>query len=284
MTKIKMLAFDLDDTALDGQGKLAPETREAFIAASEAGIEPVIASGRSFYSLPEDLLDIPGVNYAICSNGANLFNVKTKECMEAFFLESESVEQIVALADDYLDTLYLDAFTRGIPHSDRRLLDTLLANDKISEHRKKYLRKTRRAEDDIRSFIREHKTELDCMNYNVFDTSLFDELTGRLKKEVENIYFTSSIPELIEISFRESGKGPGLRRMCDYLNIPLENVAAFGNADNDAEMIRLAGVGYAVANSSQVALDAADIIIGPCWENSVASAIQDIVAADGFVG
>ena len=284
MTKIKMLAFDLDDTALDGQGKLAPETREAFIAAAEAGIEPVIASGRSFYSLPEDLLDIPGVNYAICSNGANLFNVKTKECMEAFFLESESVEQIVALADDYLDTVYLDAFTRGIPHSDRRLLDTLLANDKISEHRKKYLRKTRRAEDDIRSFIREHKTELDCMNYNVFDTSLFDELTGRLKNEVENIYFTSSIPELIEISFRESGKGPGLRRMCDYLNIPLEKVAAFGNADNDAEMIRLAGVGYAVANSSQVALDAADIIIGPCWENSVASAIQDIVAADGFVG
>lgn len=284
MTKIKMLAFDLDDTALDGQGKLAPETREAFIAAAEAGIEPVIASGRSFYSLPEDLLDIPGVNYAICSNGANLFNIKTKECMEAFFLEPESVEQIVALADDYLDTVYLDAFTRGIPHSDRRLLDTLLANDKISEHRKKYLRKTRRAEDDIRSFIREHKTELDCMNYNVFDTSLFDELTGRLKNEVENIYFTSSIPELIEISFRESGKGPGLRRMCDYLNIPLENVAAFGNADNDAEMIRLAGVGYAVANSSQVALDAADIIIGPCWENSVASAIQDIVAADGFVG
>jgi len=284
MTKIKMLAFDLDDTALDGQGKLAPETREAFIAAAEVGIEPVIASGRSFYSLPEDLLDIPGVNYAICSNGANLFNVKTKECMEAFFLESESVEQIVALADDYLDTVYLDAFTRGIPHSDRRLLDTLLANDKISEHRKKYLRKTRRAEDDIRSFIREHKTELDCMNYNVFDTSLFDELTGRLKNEVENIYFTSSIPELIEISFRESGKGPGLRRMCDYLNIPLENVAAFGNADNDAEMIRLAGVGYAVANSSQVALDVADIIIGPCWENSVASAIQDIVAADGFVG
>ena len=284
MTKIKMLAFDLDDTALDGQGKLAPETREAFIAAAEAGIEPIIASGRSFYSLPEDLLDIPGVNYAICSNGANLFNVKTKECMEAFFLEPESVEQIVALADDYLDTVYLDAFTRGIPHSDRRLLDTLLANDKISEHRKKYLRKTRRAEDDIRSFIREHKTELDCMNYNVFDTSIFDELTGRLKKEVENIYFTSSIPELIEISFRESGKGPGLRRMCDYLNIPLENVAAFGNADNDAEMIRLAGVGYAVANSSQVALDAADIIIGPCWENSVASAIQDIVAADGFVG
>lgn len=274
---IKMLAFDLDDTALDGQGRLAPETRDSFIMAAEAGIEPVIASGRSFYSLPEELLDIPGVNYAICSNGANLFNVKTGECMKAFFLSPESVDQIVKLADDYIDVLYLDAFTRGVPHSDRRLLDTLLANEKISEHRKKYLRKTRHAEDNIRGFIQEHKTELDCMNYNVFDTSLFDELTSRLEKEVEDVYFTSSIPELIEISFKESGKGPGLRRMCSYLGVELQNVAAFGNADNDAEMIRIAGIGYAVANSSQVALGAADVVIGPCWENSVASTIRDIV-------
>ena len=76
--KISMLAFDLDDTALDGEGKLSDATREAFIAAAEAGIEPVIASGRSFYSLPDYLLEVPGIRYAICSNGANLFDVKNK--------------------------------------------------------------------------------------------------------------------------------------------------------------------------------------------------------------
>ncbi len=276
-TEIKMLAFDLDDTALDGNGQLAPETREAFIKAAEAGVEPVIASGRSFYSLPQELLEVPGIRYAICSNGANLFDTVNRKCLDSMCLEEYSIDQIVKIADDYKDTVYLDAFTEGVPHSDRRLLDTLLSNDKISEHRKAYLRRTRRPEEDIRGFIRDNKSHLDCMNYNVFDTRLFDELMSRLANEVQDIYFTSSIPELIEISYKDSGKAAGLRRMCDYLNIPIQNVAAFGNADNDAEMISVAGRGYAVANSSQVALDAADLVIGPCWENSVAEEIMRIL-------
>lgn len=276
-TEIKMLAFDLDDTALDGNGQLAPETREAFIKAAEAGVEPVIASGRSFYSLPQELLEVPGIRYAICSNGANLFDTVNRKCINSMTLKEKSVDQIVKIADDYLDTVYVDAFTEGVPHSDRRLLDTLLSNDKISEHRKAYLRRTRRPEEDIRGFIRDNKSHLDCMNYNVFDTRLFDELMSRLASEVQDIYFTSSIPELIEISYKDSGKAAGLKRMCDYLNIPIQNVAAFGNADNDAEMIKVAGRGYAVANSSQVALDAADVVIGPCWENSVAQEIMRIL-------
>lgn len=274
---IRMLAFDLDDTALDGEGRLSEETREALIEAADNGIEPVIASGRSFYSLPEELLSIPGVDYAICSNGANLFDIRNRRCIMSMCLEEHSVDQIVAIADDYRDIVYLDAFVEGVPHSDRLLLDTLLSNDRISEHRKKYLRKTRRPEDNIRGFISDNKRRLDCMNYNVFDTSLFDELMKRLAEEVDDIYFTSSIPELIEISFKDSGKRSGLIRMCDYLGIPIEEVAAFGNADNDADMIRAAGEGYAVSNSSQAALDAADYIIGPNTDNSVAKEIWNII-------
>ena len=276
--KIKAIAFDLDDTALDGQGKLADETREAIIMAVEAGIEPIIASGRSFYSIPDEISQVPGIRYAICSNGANVFDTVNRECLSAMFLQPHSVEQIVKVADDYLDTVYLDAFTRGIPHSDRRLLDTLLNNEKISEHRKKYLRKTRHAEDDIRAFINEKKSELDCMNYNVFDTKLFDELVERLENEVDDIYYTSSLPQLIEISYKDAGKGSGLRSVCKILGLELSEVAAFGNADNDADMIRIAGVGYAVSNSSQVALDAADIIIGANLENAVADEIKRIIS------
>ncbi len=277
LKNIKLIAFDLDDTALDGKGRLTDETREAIIMASEAGIEPVIASGRSFYSIPDEISQVPGMRYAICSNGANLFDTRKKYCISAMFLQPHSVEQIVKLADEYRDIIYLDAFTRGIPHTDSFFLETLLNNDKISEHRKKYLRKTRKAEDDIRSFIEGHKSELDCINYNVFDTSLFDELMERLGNEVDDVYFTSSIPELIEISYKDAGKGPGLRRLCEILEIQLSEVASFGNADNDADMIRISGVGYAVANSSQKALDAADKVIGPCWENAVADEIKRIV-------
>ena len=277
--KIEMVAFDLDDTALDGKGRLSEKTRDAFIKAKESGIEPVIASGRSFYSLPEDVIDVPGIRYAICSNGANLFDVKNKCCLRSFSLKPHSVDQIVRVADDYADRVYLDAFTKGVPHSDRRLLDTLLSNDRISEHRKRYLKKTRLPEDNIRGFIEQNKTSLDCMNYNVFDSALFDELYERLGNEVDDIYYTSSIPELIEISYKDCGKGNGLLGMCEYLGIDIKNVAAFGNADNDADMIKAAGLGFAVANSSKLALDAADEIIGPNTEDSVADKIIELIEA-----
>ncbi len=275
---IRLVAFDLDDTALDGDGRLTEKTSYSFTEAARCGIEPVIASGRSFYSLPEELLQVPGIRYAICSNGANIFDVKEKRCIAAYTLKENSVRQIVKLADDYIETVYLDAFTKGVPHSDRRLLDTLLSNDKISEHRKAYLRKTRRPEDDIRAFIREHETVLDCMNYNVFDVSLFDELMERLATEVDGVYVTSSIPELIEISDERSGKAGGLRRIAELLGMQLEETAAFGNADNDADMIRTAGIGYAVSNSSDEALEAADIVIGSNRDESVADEILSLCA------
>ncbi|MCR5214240.1 MAG: HAD family hydrolase [Eubacterium sp.] len=274
--RICLVAFDLDDTALDGQGKLTEKTAYAIKKASQCGIEPVIASGRSFNSLPEDIINVPGIRYAICSNGANIFDVLEKKCISSYTLNSNSVRQIVELADDYSDTVFLDAFTKGVPHTDHRVLDSLLQNDKISEHRKIYLKKTRIAENDIRSFIRQNETGLDCINYNVFDSRLFDQLMYRLSKEVEGVYVTSSIPELIEISDEKSGKAGGLKRIAELLKIDISETAAFGNADNDAEMIRCSGLGYAVSNSSKEALDAADIIIGPNTEESVADAILEL--------
>ena len=274
---IKAFAFDLDDTLLDGEGKLTDYSRQALIDAARAGYEPIIASGRSFYSLPDYLLDIPGVRYAICSNGANLFDIEEKKCINSLTLNPKSVKQLLTLANDFRDEIYLDAFKEGRPHSDRRLLDTLLANDKISEHRKVYLRKTRIPEDDIFSFIEGNIDGLDCINYNAFDRELFYKLYERVGREIEGVYVTSSLETLIEISDKDCGKGRGLERLCRYIGILPENVMSFGNADNDADMLIRSGLGVAVSNSSQYAKDSADYVIGSHKEDAVAKEIYKII-------
>ena len=270
---IKAFAFDLDDTLLDGEGKLTDFSRQALIDAAEAGYEPIIASGRSFYSLPDYLINIPGVRYAICSNGANLFDVENRKCINSLTLSPESIRQLLRLADEYRDEIYLDAFMEGQPHSDRRLLDTLLANDSISEHRKVYLRKTRIPEDDIFSFIESNIESLDCINYNAFDKTLYHELYERVGREIEGVYVTSSLETLIEISDKDCGNGRGLERLCNYLGILPENVMSFGNADNDADMLIRSGIGVAVSNSSDYAKEAADYVIGSHKEDAVAKEI-----------
>ncbi len=55
-------------------------------------------------------------------------------------------------------------------------------------------------------------------------------------------------------------KGRALKMVCEKLDIPLEDVVACGDMDNDAEMIRTAGTGICLLNGSEVSKKAADFI------------------------
>ncbi|HIR27675.1 MAG TPA: HAD hydrolase family protein [Candidatus Choladousia intestinigallinarum] len=67
LQKIKLAAFDLDDTLLLPGGSLSKRARTAIERACQGGIEIVPASGRAFSSLPEELLQMPQIHYAITS-------------------------------------------------------------------------------------------------------------------------------------------------------------------------------------------------------------------------
>ena len=272
--KIDMIALDLDDTALDGHGKLAPVTRDAMKKAYDLGIEVVVASGRSFSCLPKDLEKTPFIRYAICSNGANVFDLQKKQCLKSFIMKEESAEAILAIADDYPE-VFVDAFVEGQAHSEVRYLASIDANTELTPHRKKYLHETRIAEEDIRGFVHANIRSLDCMNIICFDDEKEQEILPRLEK-VPDIYVTSSIPHLLEISYKDAGKESGLSWLTEYLSKSILSVAAFGNADNDAGMLKKAGLGVSVANGSKACLAAADKVIGPHYENSVADEILAI--------
>ena len=51
----KLIALDLDETTLNQQSCLSPGNRAALEAAVSAGIEIIIASGRSLDTLPEEM-------------------------------------------------------------------------------------------------------------------------------------------------------------------------------------------------------------------------------------
>lgn len=49
---IRLIALDLDGTTLRSDGSLSGRTRQALRAAMDQGVHVVVASGRSFHSLP----------------------------------------------------------------------------------------------------------------------------------------------------------------------------------------------------------------------------------------
>ena len=46
--RIRLLALDVDGTLLDGRGELRPRTASAIARAAEAGIRPVLCTGRRY--------------------------------------------------------------------------------------------------------------------------------------------------------------------------------------------------------------------------------------------
>ncbi|OPX63299.1 MAG: Phosphoglycolate phosphatase [Methanomassiliicoccales archaeon PtaB.Bin134] len=64
----------------------------------------------------------------------------------------------------------------------------------------------------------------------------------------------------IHLMERGHSKMAGVRKACELIGLNISQVAAFGDADNDEEMLRECGHGVAVANGSDKAKAAADLV------------------------
>lgn len=65
-------------------------------------------------------------------------------------------------------------------------------------------------------------------------------------------------PRFYELTAPGVNKSSGLRHACQLLGISAEEVIAFGDGDNDVDMLRFAGIGVAMGNALPVAKEAAD--------------------------
>lgn len=266
----KLIALDLDETTLDQQSRLSPRNRAALEAAVAAGIEIVIASGRSLDTLPAEMTHFPGIHYAICSNGAMVCDFSTHTVLVQHFLPSETAGQVLSLSQGAF--LTYEAFVDGCAYAQEDYVnrpDAYLCGKTTAA----YVKATRRPVPDIRAFLLAHRDHLDSMDLIVGNLEVKAEMM-QLLRSLSGIYITSSVPHLIEISNEACGKHRGLAFLAEYLGIPQSAVCAFGNADNDADMLAWAGLGIAVANGSPACRAAADIITADYLDDGVARALE----------
>ena len=72
-----------------------------------------------------------------------------------------------------------------------------------------------------------------------------------------------------ELINRKFNKGLAIRRLCEYLNVPLADTIAFGDSMNDLEMIQTAALGVCMGNGSQQLKDAAGAVCPPVQEDGL---------------
>ena len=271
---IKCIALDLDMTTLDRSGRLSEGNRQALEHAISRDIHIIIASGRSFDSLPADVLAVPGIEYAITSNGAAVYHIPTRRRLIGYTLSPHSVREIMARTAGL--PLTYEAFLDGVAYADAEYVQDPVAHG-AAPRAIHYIQTSRHPEADIRGFILTHCDQLDSLDLVTGDPKLKAQTEDLLRRTIPDIYVTSSVPQLIEISHRNAGKHSGVRFVAELLGLSPAQVAAFGDGDNDADMLSYVGCGIAVENATPACRAAARYITSHHHQDGVARGIYDIL-------
>ena len=241
MKAIKLIVTDLDNTLLDGNSLIPAETADFLQRLMESGVKFTFATGRhpkfTRHFVREMGITIP----IICANGGVIFDPIEQRSLFATLFEPDFVQQV----SEYL-------FANGFPfayHTDECIFMT------YDNPRRQFLDAYNAAAKNPEDQSPVGLLEPGHSPNGVFKISVFCGKNRALKNELptilpmDNIQLAFSGEGVLDLYTDDSGKGNALRRLAKYLHLDLEETIAFGDNDNDLEMIRIAGHGVAVGNA-----------------------------------
>jgi Cof subfamily protein (haloacid dehalogenase superfamily) len=266
--KYKLVALDLDGTSLNNKHELSERSIFQFRELSRRGILVCIATGRSLngvvsllsvLNLPQEFVPV------VCYNGALGALCRKLESGEyqkevAFHnpLNGEHVDQILDFCHQkncvaqYYNALSGEVF--AAPRNDSHI-DLLKRYEKLVGHPQTILPNYDQAKQQSLS------AKLLIM------TDSPDQIIAEVKTSLPNaeqeftIIRGSPFPFFVEILRKNVTKGQGLELLCSTLGIGMEEVIAFGDGENDCEMLSLVGLGVAPANAKEEAKKCANRVL-----------------------
>jgi Cof subfamily protein (haloacid dehalogenase superfamily) len=110
---------------------------------------------------------------------------------------------------------------------------------------------------------------------SVGEPRALDALEARMKAVFDGrLYISKSLPYFLEFASPTVTKAAGLAFVAELLGFARERTVAFGDGENDVELLEWAGYGVAVANAHERVLAAADLVCPPADEEGVAQVIE----------
>ncbi len=270
---IKLIALDLDGTALDEQSRLSEETKEALTRAKEAGVHVVIDTGRPFCALPSDVVSFDAIEYVIVSNGARIVHLPSGKLLHSSCHSPESVDKLYEILSR--ENFLVEVFTGGNAFMDQSYRVNIERYG-LSTGRNEYLMATRKGVPDILAFLKEHRTQIESVMINFNN----DADKARIRKLLEDLNLcsvTTSMKANLELGALHTNKASGLDVLGKILDISTDNMMACGDSPNDLEMLREAGFAVAMGNASPEVISEADFVTKSNIEHGVAHAVYKYV-------
>ncbi|MDQ3824048.1 MAG: Cof-type HAD-IIB family hydrolase [Actinomycetota bacterium] len=113
---------------------------------------------------------------------------------------------------------------------------------------------------------------------SVGEPRALDALETRLKARFDGrLYVSKSLPEFLELAHPGVTKAAGLAYVADLLGFRADRTVAFGDGENDVELLEWAGYAVAVANADERVLAVADLVCPRPEEEGVAQVVEAVL-------
>lgn len=258
---IRLIAFDLDGTALDSHKRIPATTKKMLEEAARQGIELVPATGRPLCGLPEEIRQLTGVNYVLTCNGAGVYDGKTGECL---YEDSIPLKDFLPLMAE-LEPLPVmaDPFLKGESYMSEKN-QPLVEQMQVVEEVKDYIRTSRQLVPNLFEYLKERGDDIEKLTINFLEDEKghrqgYEEVVEILK-HYPGMNAISGGMHNIEVTRKGVSKGSALVWLGRYLHIKSQEMIAFGDSGNDVEMLCVAGIGVAMENGEKMAKNVADFV------------------------
>lgn len=263
---IRVVVLDVDGTLLDSKHELTPRVEKALNDAAAKGVQVVLATGKTRASMLKIIDQLGLKTPGIYLQGLAIYDGEG-ELLHQMTLDLTLARQVITFAED-----------RGyyvVAYSGERILARVYHKE---------------VEEGL-TVHHELAPEVVGPLQNLLGGMVFNKLIACGEpKAVKALRWQlnlqlggaarlmqAGIPTMLEILPPGASKGTALKLLLKDLKVAPEHVMAIGDAENDIEMIQMAGIGVAMGQAHQPVKDAADYVTGSNDEDGVAQAIERFV-------
>lgn len=268
MSKYKLISFDMDGTLLNSEKEISQSSLEWIRKAADSGKEVILSTGRCVAELADYIGQIPGLRYINCVSGALVYDLKENNEIYSNSISVDKVKKILEAAKQEDCMCHIMTKNPVVQKKDFENMEHFQMGVYIP-----LFEKATAKVDDIWKYYEENSCPVE--KFNIYHTT--EDARDRTKKRLEglNLVLSNSEKTSVEISAPGVTKGTGLKALCGYLGISIEETIAVGDSDNDIDILKTAGLSVAMGNSNDIVKEICDVMVSDCDHDGCAEVIKD---------
>jgi Cof subfamily protein (haloacid dehalogenase superfamily) len=250
----KLLALDMDGTLLNSQKKISPKTAEAILELSRRGIYVVVSTGRGVAELQDYKDELKFMNYGITSSGGAVYDFFNQKAIKAYTIPKEIAFEIINAGLAERAMIHILGLTKSVASETdiKNMPDfqmTIYQNmfDKICVRC-----------DDFKKYVEENPDEI--IKLNLYHRSPESRQKNFERLKHLNLTFALAETTALESSPKGISKASGLIELCNFLKIDIADTVAVGDAPNDIEVLKTAGIAAVMGNADDEIKKIADFV------------------------